>query len=256
MNELDQNLQTAMVELLLSLADDKLFLGHRNSDWTGIAPILEADIAFSSLAQDDIAHASAFYELIGTINGKTSDQIAFGRTCDEYRCADIVTKSDKFDWAKAIARQLYCNTFDYHRLARLSNASWSPLSALSKRIYAEQTIHVDHITTWINHLGKGNDESKTRLQDALTTYAPYAAMMFEEPVGLQNLRDASVLQNDSDFYSDWKCTVDAIVQNAGLTCPCEPTTTPGGRSGKHDEDFVRSLAELQEVFSTDPLASW
>ncbi|MDE1037460.1 MAG: phenylacetate-CoA oxygenase subunit PaaC [Phycisphaerales bacterium] len=256
MSQLDQNLQTPMVELLLSLADDKLFLGHRNSDWTGIAPILEADIAFSSLAQDDIAHASAFYELIGTVNDKKSDQIAFGRTCNEYRCADIVTKSDHFNWANAIARQLYCNTFDYHRLARLSKSSWSPLSALSKRILAEQTIHVDHISTWIQHLGNGNSDSKARLQEALDTFAPYAIMLFEEPEGLQELRDASILQNDSDFYTDWKSTIDVILNSAGVTCTCEPTNTKGGRSGKHDEDFVRSLAELQEVFSTDPLAAW
>ena len=113
MCELDTQLQAPMVQVLLSLADDKLFLGHRNSDWTGIAPLLEADIAFSSLAQDDIAHASAFYELISTMTGQNADQIAFGRKEDEYLCADIVTKNDQFNWASAIARQFYCNTFDY-----------------------------------------------------------------------------------------------------------------------------------------------
>ena len=75
MKELAEHLQTPMINLLLSIADDKLFLGHRNSDWTGIAPILEADIAFSSLAQDDIAHASAIYELINSINGHDLDDL-------------------------------------------------------------------------------------------------------------------------------------------------------------------------------------
>ena len=119
MNELDQQFHDALVNVLLCVADEKLFLGHRNSDWTGIAPILEADIAFSSLAQDDIAHASAFYELISKITGQDSDQIAYGRTENEYRCADIVTKSDEFNWASAIARQFYCNIYEYHRLQRL-----------------------------------------------------------------------------------------------------------------------------------------
>ena len=96
MSELDRQFHDSLVNVLLCVADEKLFLGHRNSDWTGIAPILEADIAFSSLAQDDIAHASAFYELISTITGQDSDQIAYGRTENEYRCADIVTKSDEF----------------------------------------------------------------------------------------------------------------------------------------------------------------
>ena len=34
------------VQLLLALADDELILGWRNSEWTGIAPSLEEDVAF------------------------------------------------------------------------------------------------------------------------------------------------------------------------------------------------------------------
>ena len=45
---------TAIKELLYKMADDLLIIGHRNSEWTGLGPILEEDIAFSSMAQDKI----------------------------------------------------------------------------------------------------------------------------------------------------------------------------------------------------------
>ena len=48
---------------LLDLADDELVLGWRDSEWTGIAPFLEEDVAFSSIAQNEIGHARALYEL-------------------------------------------------------------------------------------------------------------------------------------------------------------------------------------------------
>lgn len=51
----------ALKELLYLLADDELILGHRNSEWTGLGPILEEDIAFSSMAQDKIGHAQNFF---------------------------------------------------------------------------------------------------------------------------------------------------------------------------------------------------
>jgi ring-1,2-phenylacetyl-CoA epoxidase subunit PaaC len=51
-------------DLLLAIADDELFLGWRNSEWTGIAPFLEEDVAFSSIAQNEIGHARALYELV------------------------------------------------------------------------------------------------------------------------------------------------------------------------------------------------
>ena len=66
----------AFRDLLLSIADDKLILGHRNSDWTGLGPILEEDIAFSALAQDDIAHALALYEVIAARTDTTADASA------------------------------------------------------------------------------------------------------------------------------------------------------------------------------------
>ena len=256
MSELDQQFHDSLVNVLLCVADEKLFLGHRNSDWTGIAPILEADIAFSSLAQDDIAHASAFYELISTITGQDSNQIAYGRTENEYRCADIVTKSDEFNWASAIARQFYCNVYEYHRLQRLSNATWTPLAHLAKRICAEQAIHVDHVSTWVDHLGKGNDDSSARLQAALDAYAPYASMLFEAPEGIETLFDSGIITNDGCMFTAWKEHVDKIVHGAGLTVSVEPCSGVGGRNGKHDADFTLSLSELTEVFATDPLAAW
>ncbi len=73
MTNLPQDLKEPFADLLLSVADDKFILGHRNSDWTGLAPILEEDIAFSSLAQDEIAHAKALYELIGGLLGRSAD---------------------------------------------------------------------------------------------------------------------------------------------------------------------------------------
>ncbi len=47
----------ALLKLVLALADDELVLGHRDSEWTGHAPILEEDIAFSNIAQDEIGHS-------------------------------------------------------------------------------------------------------------------------------------------------------------------------------------------------------
>ena len=56
--------RSALRELLLALADDEFVIGYANSEWTGIAPVLEEDIAFSSLAQDELGHARLLYELL------------------------------------------------------------------------------------------------------------------------------------------------------------------------------------------------
>ena len=47
--------------LLLAMADDEFVIGFADSEWTGIAPMLEEDVAMSSLAQDELGHAQALY---------------------------------------------------------------------------------------------------------------------------------------------------------------------------------------------------
>src|SRR5690606_14780200 len=50
-------LATPRAQVLLAVADDALISGHRASHWTGVAPSLEEDLAFSTIAQDGIGHA-------------------------------------------------------------------------------------------------------------------------------------------------------------------------------------------------------
>ena len=204
MNTLPDHLKPPITQLLLSIADDKLMLGHRNSDWTGLGPILEEDIAFSHLAQDEIAHAQAIYDFIGNLIGKRADDLAFGRSPQEYRCATIVEVFDEFDWATALCRQFFCDHFDRVRFEALSRSSFKPLADLSRRIAAEERIHEEHSDGWMKRLGKGSAESRTRMQTALDALAPLALMLFEQTEGQEQLVKASVYPVDAlQLFKDW-----------------------------------------------------
>src|SRR5438445_8399766 len=91
------------IELLLAIADDELILGWRNSEWTGIAPFLEEDVAFSSISQNEIGHARALYELAARDLGTTADELALDRVAADYRCAPFV-ELRRLEWARTIAR--------------------------------------------------------------------------------------------------------------------------------------------------------
>ena len=74
-------------ELLFALADDDFVLGFADSEWTGIAPHLEEDVAMSSLAQDELGHASAYYGLLGDVLGRDPDALAYDRPAEAFRHA-------------------------------------------------------------------------------------------------------------------------------------------------------------------------
>src|SRR6266480_7508854 len=120
---------TDQVQKFLEIADDELILGWRNSEWTGIAPLLEEDVAFSSIAQNEIGHARALYELAAQELGTTADELAFDRKPDDYRCSELVELRLP-EWARTIARHVLYEEADEARLARLKESDDSELASL------------------------------------------------------------------------------------------------------------------------------
>ena len=260
MTQLPASLRPILADLLLAVADDKLMLGHRNSDWTGLGPILEEDIAFSSIAQDEIAHAQTLYAIVGSLVGRTENQLAFGRDPAAYRCATIVETPDDFDWAIALARQLFCDHFDHLRLTRLARSSHAELAALAARLVAEERVHVDHVTDWVQRLGTGTRESHARMQAALDTAAPLAPSLFEPVDGQAELVAGGLYPgDDAAMYDEWKTTIETIARHADLTLALPgtpPTEARAGRRGTHTEHLTALLDEMTEVYRLEPDAAW
>jgi ring-1,2-phenylacetyl-CoA epoxidase subunit PaaC len=134
-------------ELLLSLADDELVIGWRDSEWTGIAPLLEEDVAFSSIAQNEIGHARALYELLTD----DADALAFDRELDEYRCAPLV-ELRLLDWAHAIARRWLYEVADEIRIAALMENDDAAIAGLAAKINREEAYHRMHAEMWRERL--------------------------------------------------------------------------------------------------------
>ena len=129
-------------ELLLGLADDELVIGWRDSEWTGIAPMLEEDVAFSSIAQNEIGHARAVYQLLTD----DPDALAFDRAPGEYRCAPLV-ELRLLDWAHTIARRWLYEVADEIRITALMEEL--PLAA---KINREEAYHRMHAEMWHERL--------------------------------------------------------------------------------------------------------
>ena len=154
---------------LLSFADDELVLGWRNSEWTGIAPFLEEDVAFSSIAQTEIGHARAWYELAAKELGTDADSLAFDREPAEYRCAPLVEMRMADDWARTIARHWLYETADSIRVQVLINSVDGDIRGLAEKIDREEAYHRMHAEMWAERL---RDEPPFRA--AVDELWPYA----------------------------------------------------------------------------------
>src|SRR5690349_8051122 len=127
----------ALAGMLLGIADDEFVIGFWDSEWTGIAPMLEEDVATSSISQDEIGHARALYELLAELTGQDADEIAFGRAPDAYRHAALMNHA-RTDWAFTVARRYLYETADSVRLEALARSSYEPLAQLAAKMRREE----------------------------------------------------------------------------------------------------------------------
>ncbi|MCW5876700.1 MAG: phenylacetate-CoA oxygenase subunit PaaC [Anaerolineales bacterium] len=249
----------ALARYLIALADDELILGHRNSEWTGHAPILEEDIAFANLALDEIGHSRLWYELaadlLGEDRARFPDRQVFLRPAEEFRNLQLV-ELPRGDWAFSMLRQYLFDVFEQHRLAGLSESTQASLAEVAARIRTEEIYHLRHTRAWVTRLGLGTEESNRRMQAALDALWPYARGLGGALPGEAGL-PAGVVPDSAALYEAWLAEVSAFLAEAGLTIqPGSPDLQSPISRADHSSDFAALIEEMQSVARLDPEATW
>ena len=254
---LDAATRAGLDALLLSMADDEFVIGFSDSEWTGIAPLLEEDVAMSSLALDEIGHARALYELLAELRGDGSDAdaIAFDRQPAGYRHCRLVD-GGRGDWAMTIARRYLDDTADAARLEALASSSFAPLAELVAKLRREEKYHVMHVSTWLERLARGGDEARGRLLAALEALAPDAATVFAPLPGESVLVAAGILASPlATLESRWRASMTPDFVRLELPMP-PPAGQPERGRLDHSEDFDWLWGEFTTVRRLDPQATW
>ncbi len=251
----------AVRELLFKMADDALIMGHRNSEWVGLGPILEEDIALNSIAQDQTGYAWRLYEMLHQMGEADPDTLGFLRPPNEYKCAHLVEYPiidngiGEYDFT--LARHFF---FDHAQLLRfdlLRASSFEPLAQLAAKAVGEVRYHVFHANVWIKNLLEGNEESRMRITEALIRTFPLALGIFEPGPYEEILRDEKIFAGEAALQGAWMDQVASFLQDVGVELPDVRHIEPdyGGRYGYHTEYFDDLVAEMSEVLRAHPDAT-
>jgi ring-1,2-phenylacetyl-CoA epoxidase subunit PaaC len=269
--------QAALERYLMAMADDELVVGYRDTEWTGVAPMLEEDIAFSSIGQDEVGHARLYYSLLHDLTGTMVDYRS--RRPQEYRHAQLLEQPSApryspegdhtvtGDFAYALARQFLYDRFDAERLEALRASSWEPLAQAVDKVRREEKYHLQHTETWFHRLAAGGSEPRARLERVLDRIWPDALGLFESVEGEEALVAEDVIAASSEQLRDrWLEGLAPAFERHGLALPArrtgaggwEPAVTPrlGGRQGIHTPDWEQMWDEMTSVYRLDPAATW
>ena len=274
----------ALVSLITALADDELIIGHRHSEWTGFAPHIEEDVAFSSIAQDEIGHAAAYYSLIAEATDASPDRMALGRDPHDYRHAVLCERPNR-DWSYSLVRHWLYDTADDVRLEPLQESADAGLAALATKMRREERYHLLHANAWIKRVAEGPVEGRTRLIDALGQCFPEALELFDSleledsileegllpcPSSELRARFSKRATNElADFglpeviHRDLDDSAEFLASSSGDLIASDQTTSNtstrsgiGGRTGRHSDDFKTLWDEMTSTHRLHPDAQW
>ncbi len=256
---LEPGVRDALAELLLTLADDEFVIGFSDSEWTGIAPILEEDVAMSSIAQDELGHAKAFYEILAGVleDGRDADAIAYDREPEEFRHCRLVDRG-RGDWAEAIVRRWLYDTADDVRLGALAEGSFAPLAELVAKIRREERYHLMHLDAWMARLAGAEAMPRDEVVSALAELATDALSVFTPPSGERVLVDGGVLATPmADLADRWRSDVNTRLGAWGL--PSVPDGVPPADGRDHaqpSETFQWLWSEFTSVARLEDGVEW
>ncbi|WP_170773571.1 1,2-phenylacetyl-CoA epoxidase subunit PaaC [Ruegeria lacuscaerulensis] len=247
-----------LFEFLLRQGDNALVLGHRTSEWCGVAPILEEDIALANMALDLIGQTQMWLGYAGEVEGtgRSADDLAYLRDVYDFRNL-LMLEVPNGDFGRTQMRQFLFDAFQVPWLTRLQDSRDTRVAEIAAKCVKEALYHLERSSQTVIALGDGTEDSNARMVEALMFLWPYSGEMFVDDATDQAMADTGVAPLPSELRAPWLETVEAVAAEACLTLPDSDYAQKGGRTGfRHTEHLGHMLAVMQTLQRSYPGATW
>lgn len=264
-NQNTHSQNNALQELLFQLADDDFILAYRGSEWLGLAPHIEEDVAFSSISQDTMGHAAIFYQLLEELKIGDANALAHNRPVKDRRNAILLEKVNgtghylvepRYDWAFAVVRNYFYVTAKKIKMDALKTGNYKPLAEAAVRVNLELYYHILHWKTWFSQLLKAGGEARTRMEMAVQLVSEEMDGVFALGSFEKEMVESGLIKSSNELKQQWLTMIKPILEDVQLTLPPFSMKSGNGRNGEHTSDLEAALQTLQEVYQLDPSATW
>ncbi|TLS38095.1 1,2-phenylacetyl-CoA epoxidase subunit PaaC [Pseudalkalibacillus caeni] len=256
----------ALTELLFQLADDDFLLAYRGSEWLGLAPHIEEDVAFSSINQDMMGHATLYYKRLEELGEGKADDLSHLRSPEKFRNAVLLElpngtgnylEKPNYDWAFAVVRNYFYTLAKKIKLESLKTSSYVPLQHTARKVLMEVNYHLMHWETWFNQLIQSTEEAHKRMKNAID-------QVWEEFMGVLSTGDkgdvmarSGIIEDEETIKKRWISKVESVFTQSGLHLKEKPQMKSGnGRNGEHTPTLESALDTLSEVYRKAPAQGW
>lgn len=248
----------ALFEFCCRMGDNALVLGHRVSEWCGVAPVLEEDIALANTALDLIGQTQLWLGLAGEVEGKgrDADRLAFHRDVWDFRNLLLVEQPNG-DFGQTMMRQYLFDQWHLLYLKALMASSHDQIAEIAAKSVKEVSYHLERSSDTVIGLGDGTEESHQRMQNALDRLYPYVGEMFVGDDVDAAVGALGIAPDPATLRTAYDSGLTAVLGEATLTRPQDEFAHQGGKSGaRHTEHLGHMLTQMQWLQRAYPDATW
>jgi len=246
-----------MYNYIQNLADNTLVLGQRLSEWCGVGPFLEEDLALTNTALDIIGQSKMLLELAAEVkgSGETADELAFMRDQHDFKNI-ILVEQPNGDYSQTMLRQYFMDVYHCHLYQALSNSANQQLADIAAKSVKEVIYHLERSELWIKRMAHGTEESFNKIQASLDKLWHFHHEMFEESDELKVLVKNGIAADPNELKQKWSTDVNSLINSTSLIIPQKGWKATGGRIGHHSEYLGLMLCEMQFLQRAYPNCEW
>ncbi|MFC6582373.1 1,2-phenylacetyl-CoA epoxidase subunit PaaC [Sulfitobacter aestuariivivens] len=240
------------------MGDNTLVLGQRVSEWCGVAPVIEEDIALANMGLDLIGQTQLWLGLAGETEGqgRDADRLAFHRDVWDFRNVLLVEQPNG-DFGQTLMRQFLFDAWHLEMLKALQSASHDQIAAIAEKSTKEVTYHLERSSDTVIGLGDGTEESHARMQAALDLLWPYAGEMFTADAVDKAIAEQGIAPDPASLRPAYDARLAEVLGEATLVRPVDDFAHQGGKTGvRHTEHLGHMLSSMQFLQRAYPDASW
>lgn len=175
--QLPDSARRALADFILALADTKRWLGIRYAEWCDSAPALEAAVAASAMAQDELGHSRALLPLLKDF--PEVDPGIPGEAPREKYSAIAYLDQPFSTWNTFVVANLLLGGALTIALEAARQSSYVPLRTRAGKILEEERFHWMHGEGWFKRLAADpKDAERIELAQRVEKMLPHALCWF------------------------------------------------------------------------------
>jgi phenylacetate-CoA oxygenase PaaI subunit len=199
------------------MADNKLALGRRFSEWANSAPALEAAIAAAAMTKEETGHARSLY---ACLHDRPDSAEAYLEEEQRQLGATVSVLNRSFEeWPEFVAASVIMDRAMAWVCQAAEGSSHEPLRHRATKIVQEERYHRMYGQGWLKRLAAANPYTRARSQAAVDRFWEPVDNWLKDLYGSELAVEGYLAEDSEAVRSHWRQEGEALLQDCELKIP-------------------------------------